>query len=280
VKKFFRWLGFVVLGLIALVVLAIAGIHFAFEREVARQYRVAETLSISLPTDAAEIAEGKRLAELTGCTHCHGETLTGAPPVDIPGLAHFVAPNLTTILPGYSDAELVGLLRRGVKRDGTSAWFMPSQMFSHLHDEDLARIIAWARAVPAGDGITERTKIHLLGRVLVVSGKFKSAAQQIQELNAAGPGVDTNTRGAYLVMNLCSECHAQDLKGEPLAKSPSLVVAKGYSAEDFARLMNSGVGSGNRTFELMTSTAKARFAHLSTDEVDAIYAFLQSRADD
>ena len=71
--------------------------------------------------------------------------------------------------------------------------------------------------------------------------------------------MDTSERGAYLVMNLCSECHAQDLEGEPLAKSPSLAVAKGYSAEDFARLMSTGVGLGDRTFELMTPTAKARF---------------------
>ena len=173
VKKFLRWLGFVVLGLIALVVFAIAYMHFAFEREMARKYQVAETLSISLPTDPAEIAEGKRLAQLTGCIHCHGETLTARSPSIFPGMARFVAPNLTRILPAYSDAELVGLLRRGVKRDGTSAWFMPSQMFRHLHDEDLARIIAWVRTVPASDGITERTKIHLMGRIVVVTGKIQ-----------------------------------------------------------------------------------------------------------
>jgi cytochrome c553 len=281
VKKFLRWLGFVVLGVVAVVVFAIMYMHFAFEREFARKYKVsAETLSVSLPTDPSEIAEGKRLAQLTGCTHCHAENLAGAVPVDIPGVARFVAPNLTTMLPTYSDAELVALLRRGVKRDGGGAWLMPSQMFRNLHDDDLARIIAWVRTVPATDGITERTQIRLMGRAIVVMGQFKSAAQQIEELNAAGPGVDTSGRGAYLVMNLCTECHAQDLKGEPATKAPSLVVAKGYSAEAFTRLMNSGVGLGDRTFELMTPTAKARFAHLSADEVDAIYAFLQSRPAD
>jgi cytochrome c553 len=281
VKKFLRWLGFVVLGLVAVMVLAIAYMHFAFEREYVRKYKVvAETLSVPLPTDAAEIAEGKRLAQLTGCTHCHAETLAGAVPVDIPGMARFVAPNLTTILPAYSNAELVSLLRRGVKRDGTGAWLMPSQMFRNLHDDDLARIIAWVRTVPATEGITGQTQIRFMGRFIVVMGKFKSAAQQIEELSAAGPGADLSGRGAYLVMNLCSECHGQDLKGEPAAKAPSLAIAKGYSAEAFARLMSSGVGLGDRTFELMTETSKARFTHLSVDEVDAIYAFLQSRPND
>jgi cytochrome c553 len=281
VKKILKWLGFVVLGFIAVVIFAIMYVHFAFERELDRKYKVsAETLSVSLPTDPAEIAEGKRLAQLTGCIHCHGENLSGAVPVDIPGFARFVAPNLTSILPTYSDAELVGLFRHGVKRDGGGAWLMPSQMLRNLHDEDMARIIAWVRTMPARDGITEHTQIHLMGRVIVVLGKFKSAAQQIEELNAAGAGADIAGRGAYLVMNLCSECHGQDLKGEEAAKSPSLAVAKGYSAEAFAHLMSSGIGLGDRTFELMTPTAKARFAHLNTDEVDAIYAFLQSRPAD
>jgi len=276
-KKFLKWLGFVVAGVFAVAILTVVYVHFTFEREMTRQYKVAETLSVSLPTDPAEIAEGKRLAQLTGCTHCHGDNLAGAVPLDIPGVARFVAPNLTTIMPTYSDAELVGLLRRGVKRDGTGAWFMPSQMFRHLHDEDLARVVAWVRTVPASEGITGRTRIHLMGRFIVVMGKFKSAARQIKELDAAGAGVDASGRGAYLVMNLCSECHGQDLEGEPAAKSPSLAVAKAYSADDFARLMNQGIGLGDRTFELMTPTAKARFANLRDDEVNAIYAFLQSR---
>jgi cytochrome c553 len=276
-KKFFKWLGFVVLGLVTAAIAAMMYVHFAFERELARQYKVAETLSVSLPTDPAEIAEGKRLAQLTGCTHCHAENLAGAVPVDIPGVARFVAPNLTTILPSYSDAELVGLLRRGVKRDGTGAWLMPSQMFRHLHDEDLARIIAWVRTVPASDGIADRTRIHLTGRIIIVMGKFKSAARQIEELSAAAPTVEMAGRGAYLVMNLCSECHGQDLEGEPETKAPSLAVVKAYSAEAFARLMNQGIGVGNRNFELMTPTAKARFSHLTAEETDAMHAWLQSR---
>jgi len=279
-KKCFRWLGFVVAGLFALAILAITYAHFAFEREMARQYKVAETLSVSLPADPADVAEGKRLAQLTGCTHCHAENLAGAVPLDIPGVARFVAPNLTTMLPGYSDAELVGLLRRGVKRDGSGAWLMPSQMFRHLHDEDLARIIAWVRTVPANEGITERTKIHLMGRFIVAAGNFKSAARQIEELSAAGSTSAIAGRGAYLVMNLCSECHGQDLKGEPAAKAPSLAVAKGYSASDFTRLMHEGIGIGDRTFELMTPTAKARFAHLTPEEADAMHAWLQSRPAD
>ena len=271
-KKILKWLGFAVVGLIAILVLALLYVNFAFDRAMARQYHVAETLSISLPADPNEIAEGKRLAQLTGCVACHGENLEGGLVVDIPGAARFIAPNISQLLPHYSDAQLVGLLRRGVKLDGTGAWLMPSQMFQHLHDEDLARIVAWVRTVPPREGTTEHTRVHMMGRTIVALGGFKSAAQQIEE--QTGPGVDTSGRGAYLVMNLCSECHGQDLKGEEAAKAPSLVVAKGYSADDFTRLMYTGIGLGGRTFELMTPTAKSRFAHLTPEEIEAIRGFL------
>lgn len=271
-KKFLKWLGFAVIGLVALLVLALLYVNFAFDREMARQYMVAETLSVPLPTDASEIAEGKRLAHLTGCISCHGQELEGAFVVEIPGAARIIAPNISKVLPAYSDAQLVGLLRRGVKLDGTGAWLMPSEMFQHLHDDDLARVMAWLRTVPAREGIAERTQIHMMGRTIIAMGGFKSSAQQIEE--KAGAGADTSSRGAYLVMNLCSECHGQDLKGREETKAPSLVVAQGYSADDFSRLMYTGVGLGGRTFELMTPISKMRFVHLTPAEIEAMRGYL------
>ena len=170
---------------------------------------------------------------------------------------------------------MVGLLRRGVKVDGTTVWLMPAEMFRHLHDQDVARILAWVRSVPASGDVAGKTSIRLLGRALVTLKQLKPVARQIDE--AKGQPAIPPGRGAYLVMNACSECHGQDLNGVPIAKAPSLVVVKGYSAEQFARLMHDGVGVGEREFELMTPTAKARFSHLTPDEVQAVYEFLQLR---
>ena len=274
-KKFLKWLGIVAVSFIAIVVVVMIYAYSASEREFARQYKVAETLSVSLPTDAAEIEEGHRLAHITGCTHCHGANLAEPNAIDIPGIARFVPPNISQIVPTTSDAQLVGLLRRGVKIDGTSAWLMPAEMFRHLHDEDVARILAWVRTVPASGEVAGKTSIHLMGRALVAMNQIKPVARQIDE--AKGEPAILPGRGAYLVMNACSECHGQDLNGVPMANAPSLVVVKGYSAEQFARLMHDGVGVGEREFELMTPTAKARFSHLTADEVQAVYEFLQSR---
>ena len=274
-KKFLKWLGIVAVSFLAIVVVVMIYAYSASEREFARQYKVAETLSVSLPTDAAEIEEGHRLAHITGCTHCHGANLAEPNAIDIPGIARFVPPNISQIVPTTSDAQLVGLLRRGVKIDGTSAWLMPAEMFRHLHDEDVARILAWVRTVPASGEVAGKTSIHLMGRALVAMNQIKPVARQIDE--AKGEPAIPPGRGAYLVMNACSECHGQDLNGVPMANAPSLVVVKGYSAEQFARLMHEGVGVGEREFELMTPTAKARFSHLTADEVQAVYEFLQSR---
>jgi cytochrome c553 len=274
-KKFLKWLGLVVVSLIAIVVFAIIYVYFASEREFARQYHVAETLSVSLPTDAAEIEEGHRLAHITGCTHCHGANLAEPDIIDLPGIARFVPPNISQIIPSLTDAQLVGLLRRGVRADGTSVWLMPAEMFRHLHDQDVARILAWVRSVPANENVTAKTRIHLLGRALVAMNQIKPIARQIDD--AAGEPADPPGRGAYLVMNACSECHGQDLNGRPEVPAPSLVVAKSYSAQQFARLMHDGIGTGDREFELMTRTAKARFSHLTADEVQAMYEFLRSR---
>ena len=274
-KKFLKWMGIVVVSFIAIVVFAMIYVYFASEREFARQYQVAETLSVSLPTDAAEIEEGHRLAQITGCTHCHGANLAKPSVIDIPGIARFVPPNISRIIPTMSDAQMVGLLRRGVKVDGTTAWLMPAEMFRHLHDQDVARILAWVRTVPASGDVAANTSIHLLGRALVTLNQIKPVARQINE--AKGEPAIPPGRGAYLVMSACSECHGQDLNGVPIAKAPSLMVVKGYSAEQFARLMHDGVGVGEREFELMTPTAKTRFSHLTADEVQAVYEFLQSR---
>lgn len=276
-KKILRWLGIVVLGVAVLVAGAWLLLNTLARQEFDKRYEVSATLSVTRPTDPAEVAEGHRLARLTGCTHCHGENLAGTVMQDIPHFARLVAPNLTAVLPTYTDAQLVALLRRGVKRDGAGAWVMPSEMFRHLHDADLARIIAWIRLMPVSAGVTESTEVRVLGKLAIAKGELRSSADEILRLEKAGAPRVPAGRGAYLVMALCSECHGQDLAGRAEIEAPPLAVAKGYSPDAFARLMHEGTGRGGRTFGLMTPTSKARFAALSRDEVEAMLAYLKSR---
>jgi len=280
VKKFFKWTGFVVAGIATLAVMGIGWVYAASALELGHEFTPASVPALTIPSEAADVAEGKRLAQLVGCMHCHGESLGGQMLHDFPNIVRFVAPNASKVLATYSDAQLESVIRRGVKADGTSVLFMPAEMFRHLRDDDVAKIIAYLRTVPAVEGTSEETEIRPLGHFLIAKGDFKPAARAIEAMPApvnSFEAADPVSRGKYLVMNLCSECHAQDLGGNVMAHSPPLAIAKGYTAEQFARLMSEGVGTGERTFELMSPTAKARFSHLTSEEVQAIYAFLQSR---
>jgi len=281
VKKIFKWAGFVAAGLIGLVFVGVVLLYVQSERVLNRHYEVAASAAIVVPTDPAEIAEGRRIAHFTGCTHCHGENLGGDVPLDIPNVVRFIAPNLTEARTQYTDAQLVTLLRKGVRPDGTSVLFMPSEMIRHLNDQDLARVIAFVRSAPPTAGITGKTEVRMVGRYILASGQFQSAAQMIEQAapDVAPQGLTAQAdRGRYLAMSACSECHGQDLNGNLAAKAPPLIVAKGYSADAFSRLMHEGVALGDRELELMSRTARARFSVLTPDETQAIHSFLHSRS--
>jgi mono/diheme cytochrome c family protein len=279
-KKFFKWLGFVVAGVIGVALLGVAYIYFASERELGRQYSAADDTALVIPTDAAEIEEGRRIAQLAGCMHCHGDNLAGTVVDDIPNFVRLVAPNISTVLPDYTDAQLATVLRKGVKRDGTSVLFMPSEMFRHLRDEDLARVIAFLRTKPVvTEGIAEKTQLRAIGRFIIAKGDFKLAASSIPSMAAAAGNQDVNdpvSRGRYVTMSYCSECHGQKLEGFAPISAPPLAVVKGYSLEKFTHLMQEGVGIGDRQFRIMTPTAKARFTQLTPEEIAAVHTFLQT----
>jgi mono/diheme cytochrome c family protein len=86
--------------------------------------------------------------------------------------------------------------------------------------------------------------------------------------------------GKHLAMTSCPECHGGDLNGFEGEEAPSLVVAKGYSLEQFRSLMRTGITATGKESKtgLMTEIARDRFAPtLSDAEIDALKAYLDSR---
>jgi cytochrome c553 len=281
-KKVLKWSGFVIAGVGVIVGLVFAYVFFASERALHRHYAAVDGPPLTIPGDAAGIAAGKRIAQLAGCTHCHGERLNGSVVDDIPHLARLVAPNISVALPAYTDAQLATVLRKGVKPDGSSVLFMPSEMYRHLADEDLARLIAYLRTIPAtAEGVQEKTEVRIVGRMLLAAGEFKPAALAIETLPPAVNSFvagDPSSLGRHLAMTYCSECHGQDLGGFPQIDAPPLTVAKGYSTEAFAKLMHDGIPQGDRELKLMGPTSRVRFSNFTPDEVAAVHAYLQSRS--
>lgn len=251
-------------------------VYVASERALARTYAV-PLKPFQAPRDATAVAAGQRLATIYGCNNCHGARLEGTKLYDEPGIARISAPNVSRIAHEYTDAELERLIRHGVKLDGTSTWIMPAAMFSHLTDEDLGNIIAWVRSMPAVDGVAREMTLRPLGRIGVVSEKFVPQALQVTASEpSAMDRADPLAQGRYLVMTACTECHGANLAGSDIVNAPGLMVAAAYSQADFARLMRTGIGRGDRKLGLMTEVGQVRFSAFTDAEVDAVRAYLEA----
>ena len=97
---------------------------------------------------AAKIAHGERLSRVLGCRGCHEADLTGSNfTADEPQYGPLYASNLTVVLPEYTDAQLDGIIRKGVHPERKTVWAMPSQIFQNLSDRDFEALVAYLRSL-------------------------------------------------------------------------------------------------------------------------------------
>lgn len=247
--------------------------------------------SIQIPTDPGSIAEGKRLATIRGCFDgCHGPGIEGGEFLDIPWITRLVAPNLTQIAASHTDAELEKVIRHGVRKNGKSVWGMPSSMFYHLSDEDLGRIIAFLRSVPVSEGPETEVWIGPLWRLELARWRLGMLDDLYlplaEEIGRDAPWIKGDiepaerNRGRYLAVTVCSECHGMRLRGDVEGSTPNLAIVAAYSEVDFFRLMRTATPLGGRQLGLMGMVARKRFAHLTDDEIRALYSYLHAMGDD
>ena len=271
------------LTLVGLIVL-ILGVIYAWSTTFLNKRYSIPLSEIKLPSDTASIAEGGRLVHIAHCGDCHNEHLTGGVFDNIPkNVATLVAPNLTQVVPTYSNAEIVRLLRYGVKKNGHSVLVMPAFMYHELKEESIGKIIAYLRTLPkqpTTPNVPSSSSYTFLGRLLVVLGKVDRVADLIAP-NTEGKYVHCDTTGVsfgrYLAMSTCTACHGIDFKGED-GFSPDLVIAASYGKSDFFKLIRTGVALGDRkNIGLMSDVTKKYLSHLNDHEIESIYAFLQTR---
>ena len=116
----------------------------------------AERLPLDTPPPAAPAAGvtpeyGKYLANIGGCTGCHGPGLSGG---KIAGTGPDTPPaaNLTPSgrLAQWSDADFTHLLRTGMRPDGSPVDpFMPWKDTKLMTDDEIAALLQYIRTVPA-----------------------------------------------------------------------------------------------------------------------------------
>jgi mono/diheme cytochrome c family protein len=142
----------------------------------------------SLPSpasaDDAQVARGRYLVTIAGCSDCHTPgALLGAPDMkrylggsdvgfSIPGQGVFVGENLTpdrgTGLGQWTSDQIVTAIRTGKRPDGGElSPVMPYPAFSHLTDDDAEAIAAFLKSLPAVSnkvrnfGPTEKVTINV-----------------------------------------------------------------------------------------------------------------------
>ena len=285
-KKILRWLAFLAVLAVVLATSVVAFIYLSTEPVIRKTYEVPLT-AIAVPIDPASVAEGRRLATVRGCYNgCHGKGLQGTVFGDEPWVARLVAPNLTQVAASHSDAELERVIRQGVRKNGQSVWGMVSNMFHHLSDEDLGKIIAFLRSVPVSEGPATEARIGLLWRFDLTQWQLGLRTDvylpMAEEIRRGAPWIDGDiepaerNRGRYLAMTICSECHGMTLHGDIEGSTPNLAIVAAYSEEDFFRLLRTATPLGGRELGLMGLVARERFVHLTDEEVRALYSYLHT----
>jgi cytochrome c553 len=278
-NRIVRWFRFLGLSVVLLLVLGSAIVFVLSERILRRAY-AEPRVEIAVPVDSISLREGHRLALIHGCATCHGADVNGAVFIDDPLLARLIAPNLTAAVRSYANADLVRIIRRGVRPDGSSVIGMPSEMFSGLTDADLGRILAYLNSAPPRPGLGPERRLGPVARMAFVAGKLRPAAELVRrggQLSGGWPrDADSTAPGAYLARTSCTECHGLELRGGDQA--PDLRIAASYSFEAFAELMRRGKALGNRELPLMSQVARRRFRHFTDQELRSLYTYLVARA--
>jgi mono/diheme cytochrome c family protein len=280
-RRLFRWIGIALGGLIAAGVIGFAVVYVLSERILQRTYPV-PAVAISIPTDGESIREGKRLATVNGCFNgCHGKQAGGNVMFDEAPVARLVAPDLTAAVRQYSPQQFAVAVRHGLRPDGRSLLVMPSESYSVMTDEELGRIIAFLKSLPPASGPGPGITLGPLGRLGLVTGKFKMAAQLTADaVRPPEARTEEGKVGRYVAQVACGHCHGTELKGDsnPEFTSPDLRVASAYSPEAFTTLLRTGVPVGGRKLGAMGDAARDNLLLLTDAEIAALYGYLRSLA--
>ena len=271
------------MSLIAGLVVAGIGVVYAASEWTLRHAHAMPVVAFDARTQRADVDEGRRMSKVLGCwAGCHGREGEGGS-IDMDGYYSVSAPTLSSVLPGYSDTELVRLVRYGIKRDGSSALGMISYTFYPLSDADLANVIAHLRRQPALVPRERHRNVAFMARVRLLAGDWQLAADQVDPARPRWgelPRTNAYERGRYLASVTCSECHGLDFRGNRFADNtydggPPLAVLAAYDADAFRRLMRTGVGVGGRDLGEMGWVARNGFVNFTDREIADVYEFLR-----
>lgn len=288
-KKFLKWLGIIVAVLVVVGLVAAAGVFIVSGSRLNKTYDVT-VQPITVPTDAASIAEGGRLVTIRGCNGCHTPDFGGGIFIDDPALGSIYASNLTSGA-GSATAQFTiedwdRAIRHGVKPDGKGVMVMPSNEFSVLSDEQLGQVVAYLQTVPPVDRENPKPKLGLLGRVLFVAGQLPllpaAGIDQTATHPASIPPTASVEYGAYLATT-CKGCHYPNMAGGPSQEPGGAPAANltpagplaTWTLDDFRTVLRSGVTPQGVEINPEAMPWPA-FQHMTDVEIEAVWLYLNS----
>ena len=288
-----KFIGFVCKLLLVLLVLAGAGVGYAWWRTEHAMAQALDLPAANIVVDGspAQVERGRHLATSRGCSDCHGADLGGRVMIDAQPMGRLVATNLT---PGgigrhYDARTFEHAIRHAVAFDGTPLVVMPAQDFIGLSDEDVAALIAYLQSLPAVRSKLPETALGALPRVLFTLGKMPLLPALTLDHAQVGPAqapaeAATPEFGQY-VAQTCIGCHGAGLSGGrvpgtppsfPAARNitPDATGLAGWSEADFVRAMREGKRpDGAAIDEFMPWKS---FAQMTDTELAALWVYLQT----
>lgn len=280
------------MSLVGVLLVALTVVYGISMTRLHKRYTILAT-ALTIPTDTAAVAEGKRQFFTRGCVDCHGDNGAGKMVVDDALIGTIMGSNLTTGLGGvgrlYQDADWERAIRHGVGSDSRPLVIMPAHEYNPINDADMASIIAYIKSLPPVDQERAPLKIGPLGRILHVTGMVTVVPAEVIDHTAPRPEAvakgATKEYGAYLAKT-CTGCHGATLSGGPIPGVPSdgpaprnltPDVATGlgsWQEADFAKAIRTGIRPDGT--QLATAMPWPAFQQMTDEEVSALWRYLQS----
>lgn len=255
-----------------------------------------------------DLANGETIYNAGNCAGCHMSTdqddrtmLGGGHALTSP-FGTFIAPNISPDeeagIGGWSDAQFVNAVKRGVGAEGEHLYpAFPYTAYAKLTNEDVLDLFAYIKTLPAVDTASEAHQVGFPYNIRRLLGGWKFLNFSTQMLEPDPEQSDAWNRGRYLVeaAGHCAECHTpRDALGglmtdQLYAGAPSVHEGDPFAInitssedglgewfeEDFSALLSTGM---NPCFNEPAGMADvlAGTMQLSFEDADAMAAYLKT----
>lgn len=280
---------------VGLLLVSLGGLYVASGRRLGHDF--SEQVPVTpLAVTAGDTGRGEHLFEVVfGCAHCHLEDGSGKVLADDAGFGRIQAANLTSgqgsRLAGYDLPAFARAVRHGVRRDGTSVIFMPSDAYVRVSDQEIADLWAYVHALPPVDRDVPRPSPGPVARALFLAGELPMLASawvadhEVQPPVAPPAVTDAAAYGEH-IGQACLGCHGANLGGGPIPGappgwpaapniSPSPDGIGAWTEEDFTKTLQTLVNpKGVALREPMATVAMTRH---TPEEYHALWSFVRSK---